>query len=131
MADALARRSHGFALDPAKLTVNQYLDHLRGSLRARTGARYTALLGDQVRPSSGGSSNRRDGARPARCRRPSGRRSAVAWPPATPAGRSPAGWAGRLRLCPGSWSATAAATTGRSALMRRPTGERPGPSRTS
>ena len=23
MADALARRSHGFALDPAKLTVNQ------------------------------------------------------------------------------------------------------------
>ena len=54
MADALARRSHG-ALDPAKLTVNQYLD-LRGSLRARTGARYTALLGDHVRPSSGGSS---------------------------------------------------------------------------
>ena len=39
MADALARRSHGFALDSAKLTVNQYLDHLRGSLRARTGAR--------------------------------------------------------------------------------------------
>ena len=26
LADALARRSHGFALDPSKLTVNQYLD---------------------------------------------------------------------------------------------------------
>jgi hypothetical protein len=26
LADALARRSHGFALDPAKLTVDQYLD---------------------------------------------------------------------------------------------------------
>ena len=26
LADALARRSHGMALDPAKLTVNQYLD---------------------------------------------------------------------------------------------------------
>jgi hypothetical protein len=26
LADALARRSHGFLLDPAKLTVNQYLD---------------------------------------------------------------------------------------------------------
>jgi hypothetical protein len=40
MADALARRSHGLVLDPAKLTVNQYLDrwlaHVRGSLRART-----------------------------------------------------------------------------------------------
>jgi len=86
MADALARRSHGFALDSAKLTVNQYLDHLRGSLRARTGARYTALLGDQVRPSSGGSSNRRDDARPARCRRRAG-------------GDQP--WRGRRRLRPG------------------------------
>ena len=26
LADALARRSHGLALDPAKLTLNQYLD---------------------------------------------------------------------------------------------------------
>jgi integrase len=57
LADALARRSHGFALDPAKLTVNQYLDrwlaHIRASLRARTVARYTALLRDYVRPSIG------------------------------------------------------------------------------
>jgi integrase len=57
MADALARCSHGLALDPAKLTVDQYLDrwlaHIRGSLRARTVARYTALLGDHVRPSIG------------------------------------------------------------------------------
>jgi integrase len=54
LADALARRSHGFVLDPAKLTVNQYLDrwlaHIRGSLRARTVARYTALLAHHVRP---------------------------------------------------------------------------------
>ena len=45
------------ALDPAKLTVNQYLDrwlaHLRTSLRARTVARYTAVLRDHVRPSLG------------------------------------------------------------------------------
>jgi integrase len=57
LADALGRRSHGFALDPAKLTVNQYLDrwlaHIRSSLRARTVARYTALLRDHVRPSLG------------------------------------------------------------------------------
>jgi integrase len=57
LADALARRSHGFALDPAKLTVNQYLDrwlaHIRGSLRARTVARYAALLRDHVRPDIG------------------------------------------------------------------------------
>jgi integrase-like protein len=57
LADALARRSHGFALDPAKLTVNQYLDrwlaHVRTSLRARTVARYAALLRDHVRPSLG------------------------------------------------------------------------------
>ena len=57
LADALARRSHGLALDPAKLTVNQYLDrwlaHIRTSLRARTVARYTALLRDHVRPSIG------------------------------------------------------------------------------
>jgi integrase len=57
LADALARRSHGFALDPAKLTVDQYLDrwlaHVRTSLRARTVARYTALLRDHVRPHVG------------------------------------------------------------------------------
>jgi integrase len=57
LADALARRSHGIALDPAKLTVNQYLDrwlaHVRTSLRARTVARYAALLRDHVRPSIG------------------------------------------------------------------------------
>jgi integrase len=57
LADALARRSHGFALDPAKLTVDQYLDrwlaHVRSSLRARTVARYTALLRDHVRPHVG------------------------------------------------------------------------------
>jgi integrase len=57
LADALARRSHGLTRDPAKLTVNQYLDrwltHIRTSRRARTVARYTALLGDHVRPSIG------------------------------------------------------------------------------
>ena len=57
LADAFARRSHGIALDPAKLTVNQYLDrwlaHIRTSLRARTVARYAALLRDHVRPSIG------------------------------------------------------------------------------
>src|SRR4030095_8204914 len=56
-ADALARHAHGFALDPAKLTVNQYLDrwlaHIRTNRRARTVARYTALLRDHVRPSLG------------------------------------------------------------------------------
>jgi integrase len=57
LADALARRSHGLALDPAKLTVDQYLDrwlaHIRTSLRARTVARYAALLRDHVRPHVG------------------------------------------------------------------------------
>ena len=57
LGDALARRSHGIALDPAKLTVDQYLDrwlaHIRTSLRARTVARYAALLGDHVRPHVG------------------------------------------------------------------------------
>jgi integrase len=57
VADALARHAHGLALDPAKLTVDQYLDrwlaHIRSSLRARTVARYTALLRDHVRPSLG------------------------------------------------------------------------------
>ena len=53
MADALARQVHGLTLDPAKLTINQYLDrwlaHIRGSLRARN----TALLGGYVRPCIG------------------------------------------------------------------------------
>jgi integrase len=57
LADALARRSHGLALDPAKLTVDQYLDrwlaHIRTSLRARTVARYASLLRDHVRPDIG------------------------------------------------------------------------------
>jgi integrase len=57
LADALARRSHGIALDPAKLTVDQYLDrwlaHIRISLRTRTVTRYTALLRDHVRPHVG------------------------------------------------------------------------------
>jgi integrase len=57
LADALARRSHGFVLDPAKLTVNQYLDrwlaHVRTTRRVRTVARYTALLRDHVRPHVG------------------------------------------------------------------------------
>jgi integrase len=57
LADALARRRHGFVLDPAKLTVNQYLDrwlaHIRTNRRARTVARYTALLRDHVRPAIG------------------------------------------------------------------------------
>jgi integrase len=57
LADALARRSHGFVLDPAKLTVDQYLDrwlaHIRTNLRARTVARYDALLRDHARPHIG------------------------------------------------------------------------------
>jgi integrase len=58
LADALARRSHGITLDPAKVTVNQYLDrwlaHIQTTLRARTVARYAALLRDHVRPDIGG-----------------------------------------------------------------------------
>jgi integrase len=54
MAEALARRNHGLVLDPAKLTVNQYLDrwltHIQTTLRARTVARYRALLAHHVRP---------------------------------------------------------------------------------
>jgi integrase len=54
LADALARRSQGITLDPAKLTVNQYLDrwlaHIQTTLRARTVARYRALLAHHVRP---------------------------------------------------------------------------------
>jgi integrase len=57
LADALTRRRHGLALDLARLTVNEYLDrwlaHVRVSLRARTVARYAALLRDHVRPSIG------------------------------------------------------------------------------
>jgi integrase len=57
LADALTRRSHGLALDLARLTVNEYLDrwlaHVRVSLRARTVARYAALLRDHVRPDIG------------------------------------------------------------------------------
>jgi integrase len=57
LADALARRSPGFLLDPTKLTLNQYLDrwltHIRTNRRARTVARYTALLRDHIRPSIG------------------------------------------------------------------------------
>ena len=57
LADALARRSHSFLLDPTKLTVDQYLDrwltHIRTNRRARTVARYTALLRDHIRPSIG------------------------------------------------------------------------------
>jgi integrase len=57
LADALARRSHGITLDPAKLTVNQYLDrwlaHIQTTLRARTVARYRALLAHHVRPHIG------------------------------------------------------------------------------
>jgi integrase len=54
LAEALARRSHGLTLEPAKLTVNQYLDrwlaHIQTTLRARTVARYRALLNHHVRP---------------------------------------------------------------------------------
>jgi integrase len=54
LADALARRSHGFVLDPAKLTVNQYLDrwlaHIQTTLRARTVARYRTLVAHHLRP---------------------------------------------------------------------------------
>ncbi len=57
LTDALARRSHGLALGPARLTISQYLDrwlaHIRTSLRARTVARYAALLRDHVRPDIG------------------------------------------------------------------------------
>jgi integrase len=57
LGDALARRSHGLTLDPAKLTVDQYLDrwlaHIQTTLRGRTVARYAALLRDHVRPHVG------------------------------------------------------------------------------
>ena len=54
VAEELQRRSHGIALDPYKLTVNQYLDrwlaHIQTTLRARTVARYRGLLAHHVRP---------------------------------------------------------------------------------
>jgi integrase len=54
LADALACRSQGITLDPAKLTVDQYLDrwlaHIQTTLRARTVERYRALLAHHVRP---------------------------------------------------------------------------------
>jgi hypothetical protein len=56
LADALARHSHGFVLDPAKLTVNQYLDrwlaHVRTTRRARTVARYTGCSATTSDPPS-------------------------------------------------------------------------------
>jgi integrase len=54
VAHELQRRSHGIALDPHTLTVNHYLDrwlaHIQTTLRARTVARYRALLTHHVRP---------------------------------------------------------------------------------
>ena len=102
LAEALARRSHGFALDPAKLTVNQYLDrwlaHIQATLRARTVARYAALLRDHVRPESAvgpSSSWRRWRSRP----------STTGWPSAG------AGTASRAGSPPStSWPSTAVCT---------------------
>jgi hypothetical protein len=90
LADALARRSHGFVLDPAKLTVNQYLDrwldHIRTTRCPRTVARYTALPRPRPTP------HRRPPAqaahpagdpghlRPPRRRRPPGRQAGRAGP---------------------------------------------------
>jgi integrase len=57
VAHELQRRSHGVALDPAKLTIDQYLDrwlaHAQTTLRARTVARYRTLLAHHVRPDLG------------------------------------------------------------------------------
>jgi integrase len=54
VAQELQRRSHGLALDPHKLTLNQYLDrwlaHIQTTRRARTVARYRTLLAHHVRP---------------------------------------------------------------------------------
>jgi integrase len=53
VAEELQRRSHGVALDPVKLTLDQYLDrwlaHAQTTLRARTVARYRTLLAHHVR----------------------------------------------------------------------------------
>jgi hypothetical protein len=50
----LERRRHGLALEPHKLTVNQYLDrwlaHIQSTRRVRTVARYRSLLAHHVRP---------------------------------------------------------------------------------
>jgi integrase len=50
----LERRSNGLGLEPHRLTVSQYLDrwlaHIRTIRRARTVARYRALLAHHVRP---------------------------------------------------------------------------------
>jgi len=60
LAQELQRQhqGHGIALDPHKLTVDQYLDrwlaHIQTTLRARTVARYRALLAHHVRPFIGG-----------------------------------------------------------------------------
>ena len=96
--DALARRSHGFVLDPAKLPVDQYLDHIRLSLRARTVARYTALLRDHVRPHAD--------ARPLKpLTRWRSRPSMTGWPSAGAGTASRAGWPLST-----SWPCTAACT---------------------
>jgi integrase len=54
LEEELQRRSQGVALDPHKLTVDQYLDrwlvHIQTTLRARTVGRYRALLKHHVRP---------------------------------------------------------------------------------
>jgi integrase len=54
VAAELARYCGGVALDPVKLTVDQYLDrwlaHAQTTLRARTVARYRTLLAHHVRP---------------------------------------------------------------------------------
>jgi excisionase family DNA binding protein len=102
LADALARRSHGFLPDPAKLTVNQYLarwlTHIRTNRRARTVARYTALLRDTSDPPSapGRSSNS-----PRWRFRP----STTGWPSAAAGTASRAGWPLNT-----SWRCTAACT---------------------
>jgi Phage integrase, N-terminal SAM-like domain len=53
VAEELQRR-RGLALEPHKLTVNQYLDrwlvHIQTTRRARTVARYRTLLAHHVRP---------------------------------------------------------------------------------
>src|SRR6266498_3609150 len=54
VAQELERRRHGLALEPHKLTVNQYLDrwlaHIQTIRRVRTVARYRGLLAHHVRP---------------------------------------------------------------------------------
>jgi integrase len=54
LEEELQRRTHGIALDPHKLTVDQYLDrwlaHIQTTLRARTVARYRSILKHHVRP---------------------------------------------------------------------------------